>query len=247
LFQTTGTSLGSGSGDALRQAPAAPPAAAPAQAPAASAGADSTAPNPGLRLAPSPAARTANQPAAAAPAAQAAQAAAPVPGRAAGSDAAAPVARANQDQFEVSECASGGASESGLSGLEPAASLASAQERVGFKLLVPSALGDPDEICIMPGGFPRVELRYRARPGFPPPDGQWLAVLIEESSAVASNVPGGSEPVYWDGGAGGWYANDRASGGLLTFGRNGLRLALRTVVSRDAAVAIAASVALIGD
>ena len=124
-------------------------------------------------------------------------------------------------------------------------SLAEAEARAGFRAAVPTILGEPDAVYVRSEGAGEIELHYGPRPGFSPllP---WV-VLFEEPNSVADGSPSRAEPVFWEGGGGLWFANSPNPGGFLWFTQGNLRLRLDTPLSRDEAIAIAASVAPAGE
>ncbi|HZS00469.1 MAG TPA: hypothetical protein VFE37_17270 [Chloroflexota bacterium] len=126
-------------------------------------------------------------------------------------------------------------------GWEPAGSLAEAEARAGFQALVPTALGEPDAVYARTTGGGAIELRYGPRPAGSP-SLAW-AVLSEALNDGGRNMPDRAEPVSWAGGVGWWFSNEASPGGFLLFTEGGLRLRLDVPLSRDEAVAIAASVA----
>jgi hypothetical protein len=120
--------------------------------------------------------------------------------------------------------------------------------RVGFRPLLPAALGAPDAVYARstPGGA-ELELVYGARPGFDTVPGEPTAVLIESALAGVQQEQPFGEPVTWDGHEGRWVPRPEGAGGTLYWTQAGLHLRLSTGLPRDRAVAIAASVGPAGE
>jgi hypothetical protein len=148
--------------------------------------------------------------------------------------------------------------------------LSQVRAQVTFTVLVPAALGPPDEVYLLdaPSGG-QVALVYYPRPDLPQAHTTSVGVLLTEfqgdihsSGAISKGLPPGSklEAVQVNGGPGYWIDGDphvffyldargqmqtettRLAGNVLLWEQGELTLRLESVLPRDAALHIAASV-----
>ncbi len=142
-------------------------------------------------------------------------------------------------------------------------SLTESRHAVPFPVLVPAALGEPDEVYVSDDR--RVSLIYRARPDLPRAHETGVGLLVTEFRAEFDDVylkkiaSGGTrvEPVtvgsgqgYWISGAHALFYRDptgvredvlRVAGNVLVWERDGVTFRFESALSKDAALRIAES------
>jgi hypothetical protein len=121
-----------------------------------------------------------------------------------------------------------------------AASLDAARDASGIQLLLPGALGEPDEVYVRSDGGAAIQLVYGEPAGLSGARTGPTVRLTESPTPL--DGPDAGEPVAWPGGQGKWEpASD--DGGRLQWVQGGIQLVLDTRLPKEQAVAIAASVA----